>query len=141
MTCPNCGRVNPPEARFCGRCGAELAVPPPTPTESAPQTPAPAPKPAQRGRPETGAGVWQRVVLGLAALGLLLGALSSIWSYPVLGIPPLVVGLGFGIAAARPPRGRIFRRVLVSVACLGLLLAAAAGVFFIVVIIWLFSEL
>ena len=139
MTCPNCGRVNPPEAQFCGHCGAELAVPPPTPTDAGLQTPAPAPRPSQRGRPATAAGVWQRVVLGLAALVvLLLGALSSsIWSYPVLGIPPLMVGLGLGIAAAQPPRGRIFRRLLVSVACLILVLVAAAVVF----IIWLIFQL
>ena len=79
------------------------------------------------------------MVLGLAALVLLLGALSSIWGYPVWGISPLVVGLGFGIAAARPPRGRTFRRILVSVACLGIFLAAAIGIFIIVAIIWLFS--
>ena len=137
MTCSNCGRVNPAEAQFCGRCGAELAVPPPTPTEAAPQAPAPAPRPSQRGRPATAAGVWQRVVLGLAALVVLLGALSSIWGYPVLGMPSVVVGLGFGIAAAQPPRGRIFRRLLVSVACLILLLVAAVAVF----IIWLLSQL
>ncbi len=68
---------------------------------------------------------------------LVLGALSSMGGGSVLGLGPLVVGLGFGIAAAQPPRGRIFRRLLVSVACLVLLLVAAA----VVLVIWLLSQL
>ena len=129
MTCFSCGHVNPAESRFCGRCGAELGVRPPTQAEAAPQTPSPAPRPSPQGRPETDAGLWQRVLLGLAALVLVLGALSSTfgWGFGGLGILPLAVGVGLGIAAAQPPRSRIFRRLLVSFACLVLLLVAAGG--------------
>lgn len=31
MTCPKCSAENPPEARFCGKCGAGLASVPPVP--------------------------------------------------------------------------------------------------------------
>jgi len=29
---PGCGFINPPEARFCGHCGAELTPPPQGPS-------------------------------------------------------------------------------------------------------------
>ena len=49
MTCPRCGLPNPPDAVFCGRCGAPLASsapsgpPPPAPPPAGPQPGVPGP--------------------------------------------------------------------------------------------------
>ena len=92
--CHSCGRDNPPEARFCVYCGAELAMPagePPAASDlilpnsvdlRTPTLPTTA--------PVAKAGVWQRIVLGLAALLLLLlgsqGAALFLWLLPFGGV-------------------------------------------------------
>ena len=30
MQCPRCGQENPPQAKFCGKCGEAILAPPPT---------------------------------------------------------------------------------------------------------------
>ncbi len=37
MECPACGADNPPTNNFCGKCGAALAVPPPSPEAYTPR--------------------------------------------------------------------------------------------------------
>ena len=138
MWCSACGHDNPEEARFCGRCGRLLDGLPPQPSDAAPQKPASVRSQA-RARSATpderdAAGIWQRVVLALAALLLLLGGLTSIQGFSILGMPVLLAGLGLGYAAFQPPRRRILRRLVVAFALLVILLAGAAVVF----LVWLF---
>ena len=93
MTCPNCGGLNPDEARFCGHCGQVLAVvatEPPTLGERAP-APAglgrsPSFEAATAARGEK-AGTWQRVVLGLAAPGAAAGCGLVQMGFPCIGHP------------------------------------------------------
>ena len=58
MKCQGCGHENPPEARFCANCGADLAgmVEPPSPAPSPPTEPS-----AER------AGFWRRYKWGVTA--------------------------------------------------------------------------
>ena len=146
----SCGRDNPPEARFCVYCGAELAMPagePPAASDliltnsvdlRTPTLPTTA--------PVAKAGVWQRIVLGLAALLLLLGSQGAalflwslpFWSLPFGGVVNILVRVGFGYAAVRPPGG-ILRRLLVTVACLVILLVAAYIIAIIVFFTWFFQ--
>ena len=69
--------------------------------------------------------VWQRVVMGLAAMVLLIGAVAVVIFVYYLGgnirdllaIPfPAVVGLALGLIAIRPPRGVIWPRVVMGLA-------------------------
>lgn len=50
MFCPKCGQTNPSEAKFCGKCGAAMALadtqPPADTSGSKPATTAPAVNPA-----------------------------------------------------------------------------------------------
>ena len=48
LSCPSCGTVNEPDARFCGACGSRLvapSAPAPTPSPSPSPSPSPAPNP------------------------------------------------------------------------------------------------
>ena len=67
--------------------------------------------------------------MALAALLLLLGGLSGVSAFSILGMPVLLAGLGFGYAAFRPPRGRILRRLVVGLAVLVILVAVTAVLF------------
>ena len=89
--------------------------------------------------PADKAGTWQRIVLGLAGLLLLLswlGGVSSLAGLSFFGAVLFLVAVGFGYAAVRPPGG-IFRRLLVTAACLVILLAAGVVIAAIVLFTWL----
>lgn len=69
--------------------------------------------------------VWQRVVTGLAAMVLLIGAVAVVifvyylggYTSYLLAIPfPAVVGLALGLIAIRPPSGVIWQRVVMGLA-------------------------
>ena len=83
-------------------------------------------------------GLWQRVVMGLAGLMLLVvgGVLFETWGklsldyyrgfwggFSPWGIPFVIFGLVFGVAAAVPPI-RVLRLFLVAVGILGILVSA-----------------
>ena len=86
------------------------------------------------------AATWQRVVLGLAGVLLVLAGVGAgvVGWYPVAPFTAIVViaGAGLGLAAVRPPHG-IARRLLVGVACL-IMLVFPAGIAFIIWLIWVF---
>ena len=75
--------------------------------------------------------LWQRVVMGVAALVLLIWAVIFFYSFDGgtrLWATPLaaVVGFAFGLAAVRPPGGVVWQRVVMGLAGIMLLLG---GVF------------
>jgi hypothetical protein len=41
MQCPRCGQENPPQAKFCGKCGEAILAPPTAPPPPPPIAPAP----------------------------------------------------------------------------------------------------
>lgn len=96
--CPNCGTVNRPGARFCGKCGVTLSAPPPMPAAPPPIPPAPSRfPPVQVPAPAAPAGGPNRKLL-IALAG-------------VLGLFVVCIVLGFGAyaiyqsAAATPTPG------------------------------------
>ena len=160
LGCGGCGRNNPPEARFCIYCGAELAVaaeePPASDDRALPEFPT-AVAPAQpTTAPTDNAGVWQRIVFGLMALlggGLVWFGFATMREEYEFGYSPslgeltllvglilvgMIVGTAFGIAAVRPPRG-ILRRLLVGLGCLVIFSVAGAVIAAVVYFVWFFS--
>jgi len=66
MQCPKCSSVNPPEAKFCGKCGERIPPPPPAP---------PLPIPPEEGVSE---GLKIGMVIGsiiLPLVGIIMGAI------------------------------------------------------------------
>jgi hypothetical protein len=134
--CGGCGRDNLPRARLCAYCGAELGVGGvELPAAGDPVLPE-FPTTVALAQPTTAltdnATVWQRIVLGLAALLLVgFGWLNFyvgdfIGGFRGWGLRSLLVGLIFGaifvVATVRPPSGTL-RRLLVTLECLVLLVA------------------
>lgn len=89
MKCPKCGFDNPPEAKFCGKCGEPLAAPTP-----APPMPPPAGEAVSQGM-KTG------IVVGsifVPLLGIIMGAIymndpnpekkkvGRLWLYVGIGV-------------------------------------------------------
>ena len=150
MECASCGSQNLPVALFCGRCGQPLARAPSPETvpadspghDAAPAAHQPVVSSPRHRAPSSlfrglEAGLWQRVVMGLAALVLVapvalgLGFLDdydrrdlNLYSW---GVPLAAVGLGLGLAAVRPPSG-VLRRILVALGALVISVVVAAAI-------------
>ena len=77
MQCRVCGQDNPPEASFCGKCGAVLA----TTAEPAAQVAAPAPPMAAPAVQAEYMGFWVRFVAAMIDF-VILGTISSIMLLP-----------------------------------------------------------
>ena len=146
LGCGNCGRNNPPGARFCLYCGSELAMPVEEPTAASdPALPELTTTvtlvPLMTG-PADKVGIWQRIVLGLAALLLLglswLGVVAFLSGLSVVGVVLLLLAVGFGYATVRPPGG-ILRRLLVALGCLVIFSVAGAVIAAIAFFIWFFQ--
>ena len=145
MECASCGSPNLPVAQFCGRCGQPLAQPVAADAVSvgspvhyaAPVAQEPEvsstryrPPPSLLKGPEVG--LWQRAVMGLAALVLLAPVALVLvfnefleqgrWATLVAA-----AGLGLGLAAVRPPHG-VLRRILVALGALVILVVVGAAI-------------
>ena len=84
MYCPKCGQQNPDEARFCGKCGATMAAPPP------PAAPA-------HGHAHTGAPAGASPqATGVVSQGMRTGMIIGSIVLPIVGI---VVGIIFMLDA------------------------------------------
>ena len=145
--CGNCGRDNPPEARFCVYCGAELGMrAEETPASGAEERPpSPALDNSALTAPADKAGTWQRIVLvvtalllvGFGWLGFYVG--GEFYEFREWRQPSLLAGLVFGaifaVAAVRPPSGTL-RRLLVALGLLVILVAVVALIGVGMLILW-----
>ena len=136
MICASCGVDNRDEARFCAHCGHSFVVPAGAPPTLDAALPTQASVPATFGRstvpPQADkASVWQKFVLGLAALPLLFFGVGSMFSFsPGWSWLFILAGAGFVYAAVRP-QPPILRRIAVALAFLVLFLLAAAIAMFV----------
>lgn len=97
MQCPKCNSVNPPEARFCGKCGERLA-------QSAPPIPPPFPS-AQPAASEEAVSDGLKIGIAVGSgvfplLGIVMGAIYMNSQSPAkkkVGKLWLYIGLGAGV--------------------------------------------
>ena len=107
MQCPSCQHDNPPEASFCGNCGAALA---PTVESSTPET-APTPAPVQPATVEEYVGFWTRfaawiidffIILIIMIITIVVSAFVSFLGILFLLLPWLYYWLFTGLQGQTP---------------------------------------
>ncbi len=90
VNCPACGAENPPQARFCGQCGAPLLAETPPPPPQPPPITTPPLVEKQFGKPTTG-GPWVGIALVVLLVFLLLGGMRFVGFH----VGPSLFGGGF----------------------------------------------